>query len=105
MQAQIFATIWAIFLPPVKTSLYFHRQSEKSSLVVDSTQNVKNRPAFDAFKLLFSHFKSAYTNKKVLQWSFWYSMAMCGFLQVISYAQVLWSAIDNSEEVNLRQKM
>lgn len=31
-------------------------------------------------------------------WSIWWSLAMCGQLQVISYAQILWKEINNGQE-------
>lgn len=83
---QICATIWAIFLPSVKTSLYFHR---------DDGINNKN----SAYKLLWLHFKMAYSNPEVVKWSIWYSIGVCGYVQIVTYCQVLWDFIDRSEEV------
>lgn len=42
--------------------------------------------------------KDTYTNGKVVMWSIWWSLAMCGQLQVISYAQILWKEVNNGEE-------
>lgn len=53
----------------------------------------------NAFKLLFSHCITAYSNKRVLVWSLWYAFALGGYLQVISYIQGLWSSIDDTREV------
>lgn len=86
---QICATIWAIFLPSVKTSLYFHRNDK---LTVSSDENT-------ASKLLWLHFKMAYSNLEVVKWSIWYSIGLCGYVQIVTYCQVLWDFIDNSEEV------
>lgn len=41
---------------------------------------------------------SAYSNHTVLKWSIWWSLATCGQLQVISYAQILWKEIDEDHE-------
>ncbi|XP_026482359.1 thiamine transporter 1-like [Ctenocephalides felis] len=86
--AQILATIWALFLPSVSKSLYFHR---------DATHQKSNKYA-RAFKILWHHFLSAYTNWHVIQWSLWYSLAMCGFIQVQSYIQILWALIEPDAE-------
>lgn len=82
---QICATIWAIFLPSVKNSLYFHRDDK-------STEN-------SAYQLLWQHFKMAYSNPEVVKWSIWYSIGVCGYVQIVTYCQVLWDFIDSSEEV------
>lgn len=110
LAAQILATIWAISLPNVKTSLYFHRnrQTETSNLVVpneingievtaekDSSAVVPKR--IGALTLLWSHFRSSYRKRKVREWSLWYAMGMCGYLQIVTYVQVIWNAI--KEEV------
>lgn len=55
-----------------------------------ATTNVRER----SFRLLWSQFCRAYSNRDVLIWSIWYAVGMCGFLQAISYVQVLWVAID-----------
>lgn len=52
-----------------------------------------------AFLLLWHKFRSAYSNSDVIIWSVWYAVGMCGFLQAISYIQVLWVEIDNSQEI------
>lgn len=63
----------------------------------DSVYNIKfnwNR----ACKLFVQHLRDAYTNSVVIMWSIWWSLAMCGQLQVISYAQILWKEINNGQE-------
>lgn len=64
---QICATIWAIFLPSVKNSLYFHRDN-KSTIPTNSKET--------AIKLLWLHFKMAYSNPQVVKWSIWYSIGV-----------------------------
>lgn len=100
LAAQIMATAWAFFLPGSKTSLYFHRKRETGSMedglnedqnAVGTTDNIK-----EAFQLLWLHFRNAYTNSMVLQWSLWYIVNLCGYLQVVNYIQVLWKVIDSS---------
>lgn len=51
-----------------------------------------------ARKLLWNHFLQAYSNKTVLVWSIWWSLAMGGFLQIQSYVQLLWQDIDPHQE-------
>lgn len=51
-----------------------------------------------AIDLLWSHFTEAYTNAVVIQWSLWWALAMCGYLLVQSYVQLLWKEIDSDQE-------
>ncbi|XP_012527778.1 thiamine transporter 2 [Monomorium pharaonis] len=121
LSANTFATIWALFLPPVKQSIYFHRASvsdveqEKGTLDYqlqhssdprgspsrsDRDESRRRRYAAsgapllrkikDAYALLWKHFVQAYTNYRVAKWSIWWALATCGYLQVISYIQLLW---------------
>lgn len=102
--AQIASTVWAICLPNVKSSLYFHRHTNSADdLMNDSAgakKDIQKNRFQHAFRLLWTQFRCAYTNVNILVWSLWYAAAMCGYLQVISYIQVLWTAIDNSQEVS-----
>lgn len=109
--AQIAATVWAFFLPPVKHSLYFNRGLGSDSTTQDSLDrndvgNKNNgncsalRTKFTrAFEIIWFQFSTAFKNRKVQLWSIWYAMGMCGHLQVGSYVQMLWVSIDNSPEV------
>ncbi|KAL9917450.1 thiamine transporter 1-like isoform 2-T2 [Glossina fuscipes fuscipes] len=105
---QIAATLWALFLPKVKNSLYFHHHDYLDGQCSTESRNHDTIDAGDAksqsqvneglmplkaTSLLWLHFYNAYTNVKVLQWSLWYAMGLCGYLQVISYIQVLWKDI------------
>lgn len=115
LSAQIGATIWAFLLPSVDTSLYFHKSTQHQelpttdddidSITFSQSSSIENNSATaagkykKAFRLFGSHFKSAYTNYNVLIWSVWYSVAMCGYLQIISYIQVLWTNIEKSHEI------
>lgn len=106
--AQIASVVWALFLPKVKSSLYFNRDNNAGNSNDDLTNDgvdgekkiVKRNRFREAFVLLWTHFRGAYSNVNILVWSLWYSAAMCGYLQVISYIQVLWREIDNSEQVS-----
>ncbi|KAJ8951851.1 hypothetical protein NQ318_019826 [Aromia moschata] len=88
--AMIFATAWAVLLPPVKKSIYFHREeTEKRPL----------RAKFGAaFHLMAGHFVNSFSNGCVLKWSLWFALSTCGFIQVQTYMQPLWAAIvDDSD--------
>ncbi|XP_033232517.1 thiamine transporter 1 isoform X1 [Drosophila pseudoobscura] len=112
--AQIMAMLWAFGLPRVDKSLYFHREesydtpeaiSDQSSytqteLPGDSSMEVSSQSQADiakqprAMRLLWIHFRSAYTNGRVIQWSLWYAIGLAGYLQVTYYMQVLWKVIE-----------
>ncbi len=48
------------------------------------------RKTRNAYALLWKHFIQAYTNYRVAKWSVWWALATCGYLQVVSYIQLLW---------------
>lgn len=79
------ATIWSIFLPPVETSVYFHQRGTNTQAL---TQKFTT-----AFSLMRSHFKSSFKNTYVVKWSVWYALSLCGFIQVQTYMQPLWTQI------------
>lgn len=118
--AQIISTLWAFILPAAPTSIYFHRQvsaiADCQFNTVDTNAHFYEAPkcarresheeAPDAasdrsgpFLLLWFKLRSAYSNSAVVTWSIWYAMGMCGYLQAISYIQVLWLEIDSSQPV------
>lgn len=84
--ALILATTWSIFLPSVDRSIYFHRDNhDRQHLVANKYK--------DAFSLMKRHFVEFVTNKYVVKWSLWWALATCGFIQVQTYMQPLWSEI------------
>jgi len=95
---QVLATIWAFWLPGVKNSIYFHRKKEE---VVENGEklNISPKKEENAFQLLWSHFKMSYSDIEVIQWSLWYAIGNCGFVQITTYIQVLWNTIDDSQDV------
>ncbi|XP_053671153.1 thiamine transporter 2-like [Anopheles nili] len=125
--AQISATAWALFLPSVPTSMYFNRRNitndiqarsdaNKRKMIVtvpddDRSDDGKQTPTAqacetkvpfrtrmkDAFILLWTHFRTSFTNRNVLQWSVWYALAMAGYIQILAYVQALWSSIDETQ--------
>lgn len=105
LSAQIVATIFAISLPSVKESIYFYRRNSKSTAIEADNLGNGLPNAFpqsntkQAFALMWSQFKCAYSNRQILLWSIWYAFGLCGFLQVLTYVQMLWIEIDNRPEV------
>lgn len=48
--------------------------------------------------MLWKHFLDSYSNLKIVQWSFWWALAMAGFLMVQFYVQLLWQVVDKDRE-------
>lgn len=119
LSALVFATIWALFLPSVPQSVYFHRQNVPYSNTIPISSNVTNPKDYEtnevlsnseqqspysilitkpslthkikqAYIFLWKDFLQAYTNSHVIKWSAWWAFSTCGYLQVISYMQLLW---------------
>ncbi|XP_023017748.2 thiamine transporter 2-like [Leptinotarsa decemlineata] len=87
LAALIVATVWSVFLPSVKKSIYFHQDgADEQSFVSKITS---------AFVLMGNHFKNSFTNTYVIKWSLWYALSTCGFIQVQTYIQPLWQVIVN----------
>nr|XP_023017748.1 thiamine transporter 2-like [Leptinotarsa decemlineata] len=87
LAALIVATVWSVFLPSVKKSIYFHQEgADEQSFVSKITS---------AFVLMGNHFKNSFTNTYVIKWSLWYALSTCGFIQVQTYIQPLWQVIVN----------
>ncbi|XP_021934275.1 thiamine transporter 2-like isoform X2 [Zootermopsis nevadensis] len=55
-----------------------------------------------AYYYLWKDFTTSYTNLYVLKWSFWWALATCGFLQSLSYIQLVWQEIivENHQDSN-----
>lgn len=111
----ILAALWALLLPPVERSVYFHRRKEQPALenpaYCDISDNKKissdcSEPdtqsnnslsetsgCGQALHFLWHDFVSAFTNIYVIKWAFWWALATCGYYQVLSYVQILWDVI------------
>lgn len=111
LAGQIAATLITIFLPKVDKSIYFYRNKSSNDVIIedsrnslhnnlDDKQSIKCNKCQQAFSLMWKQLKCAYSNKQVVLWSMWYACGMCGFLQYLSYVQLVWIAIDNRPEVN-----
>lgn len=115
---QIAATIWAFLLPPVKNSLYFNREADVSASspttlengVAAVKQDIKQSTSThsdlktritSAFQIIWIQLKTAFTNRQVQLWSFWYVCGTCADLQIFLYSQMLWASVDNRPEVSL----
>ncbi|KAG4067750.1 hypothetical protein HA402_005522 [Bradysia odoriphaga] len=116
--SQIISLAWALSLPAVGGSMYFHTPTENhlprnSSVPITLsrainptdnrifTQDGINWMKFRrAWRLLWNHFTISYSNPVVIQWSFWWALAMCGFMQVQLYIQFLWQQI-NPDHANI----
>lgn len=111
--AQVAATLFAIFLPKVNESIYFYRRNMETASVTDivdpfgmnaevvTGQSTKQQTYRQAFRLMRKQLESSYSNRQVVLWSIWYAFGMCGFLQILSYVQLLWIAMDNRPEVGI----
>lgn len=88
--ALIAATIWAVFLPSVKKSIYFHREEILSLPLRHKGEH--------AFTLMGIHFTNSFSNIYVLKWSLWFALSTCGFIQAQTYMQPLWTAIVNDPD-------
>lgn len=71
--------------------MYFNRDSVDKSLLQNRT--------YDAFRLIWIHFKASYSNKTVVLWSFYYAVSFCFFLQITVNVQVLWISIYDAGDV------
>ncbi|XP_046669330.1 folate transporter 1-like [Homalodisca vitripennis] len=92
--SEVLALIWAILLPSVDKSMYFHRDTspEQKSTSENEPDNKSNKCSLVA-NFLWTDFKSGFTNAYVVKWALWWSLATCGYYLVTSYVQVLWKVI------------
>ncbi|XP_063835507.1 thiamine transporter 2-like [Ostrinia nubilalis] len=107
--AQILATFWAFWLPPVQYSIYFHRRGSvahaaRISMTTEKhQQNSPNKKQFrknllEASSLIIKHARSAYTRPKVLAWSALYAASLALFVQAQTYVQLLWKFIQDESD-------
>ncbi|KAJ0181384.1 hypothetical protein K1T71_003469 [Dendrolimus kikuchii] len=104
LSAQILATFWAFWLPPVQYGIYFHRRSVDRRISIDKQQPLQsNKRSFrsdvvEASQLIYRHSRAAYTRPKVLAWSILYACSLALFLQVQNYVQLLWMEIQDQSD-------
>lgn len=86
----------------------FEIQPEVDENLTKSIMEHPTKTRKSAFQVLWSQFRNAYTNPNVLQWSVWYALGYCGYLQVSINVQSLWEEIDPepnvSQEISLYNK-
>ncbi|EFA03674.1 Folate transporter 1-like Protein [Tribolium castaneum] len=83
------ATLWSLFLPSVRKTIYFHREIDERY----------SRKFLNAFTLMKTHLVESFSNRYVLKWSFWWALSTCGFIQVQCYMQVLWNTIQDDPTI------
>lgn len=99
--AQICATFVAFQLPAAEKSLYFNQAEKTAATSVENGNISKPYNRYKAaFKLISTQFYDAYSNPQVLMWSLWYAFGVCGYFQVWTYVQMLWTAIDADPNVS-----
>lgn len=99
---QCLSLVFAIALPSVSTSLYFHTNNNTGVAsnvkviysvehmgdeltIPTNTSNTSNSPKFawkNAFQLIWLQFRTSYANKSIIQWSLWWTLGTCGIFQV-----------------------
>ncbi|XP_046669329.1 folate transporter 1-like isoform X2 [Homalodisca vitripennis] len=96
------ASVWAMMLPSVKQSVYFHQNTVTQSSVdlnepIDATDSMCRTetrvPLSYAAQHLWSDFTAAFTNAYVVKWAVWWALSTCGYWQVLYYIQLLWQTI------------
>ena len=90
-------------LPAVGVSLYMWKiddvESKNGMEVEVQSKDIKPKFSWDrASKLLWNHFIVSYSNRTVLIYSIWWALSTAGYLQIISYVQLLWQQIDPDQE-------
>jgi len=123
-----FTTIWAIFLPSVKHSLYFPNKKKieetsmgQSTVTIYNPQKHKNSqlsieaapseekidkpenndvvdPKYSVINELYKDFKQSYSDPYVRKLCFWWAIAMGGYLQVYAYINVLYTYVLEENE-------
>ena len=105
--AQIISFGVSIMLPAVGVSLYMWKIEDsdveskdgREVQIQDQLKDIKPKFSWDrASKLLWNHFIVSYTNRTVLIYSIWWALSTAGYLQIISYVQLLWQQIDPDQE-------
>lgn len=78
---QLISLVVSLLLPGVPRSLYFHAASGGEPAPGGEVQAPKCSVR-NAFRLLWFHLVTSYSNPVVLQWSLWWALATCGQIQV-----------------------
>ncbi|CAG9805222.1 unnamed protein product [Chironomus riparius] len=108
--AQTISLFVGFLLPSVGRSLYFYSvpndDTQNSSYGTDNSSQSDTKKEFksrfstrQATSLLWKHFIDSYSNPTVVQWSFWWALAMGGFFLVQFYVQILWMAVEDRDHL------
>uniref|UniRef100_A0A146LEY1 Thiamine transporter 2 n=1 Tax=Lygus hesperus TaxID=30085 RepID=A0A146LEY1_LYGHE len=93
----IISSLWAISLPSVANSIYFHRSTDLQS--PNSDDNGYSGKIKAGFKLLYNDFIEAFSQVDIRKYVFWWALCNGGYLQVLQFVQVLWEETSaNSKE-------
>ncbi|XP_014245258.1 thiamine transporter 1-like isoform X2 [Cimex lectularius] len=92
--------IWALILPPVPRSIYFHRERDNGKSDNGDDTNVLEQTEVDCVTFLkrglsrlWKDFISAYSNLYVVKWAFWWAVGTCAYYQILTYIQPLWEQV------------
>lgn len=77
--------------------MYFNQRKRDDNALEGEGGEPKNRTK-SALNLIWMHFKTSYQNKTVVLWSFYYAIALCFYIQIAAYIQVLWVEVNHTEE-------
>ncbi|XP_071122972.1 thiamine transporter 1-like [Mytilus edulis] len=65
---------------------------------IQESSNVQKPTFIRGILFLWNELKTAYSDKSVIAWSFWWAFASCGHLQVQNYIQNLWEVITPEDQ-------
>ncbi|XP_038672299.1 thiamine transporter 2-like [Scyliorhinus canicula] len=75
---------------------------ERKQLALDNSLRTNEGKAFaTAILQLWSDFKTCYSSRNLLYWSFWWAIATCGYYQIFNYVQVLWDHVAPSKNSSI----
>lgn len=86
----------SFLLPPVKTSIYFHKKSEQGEGDALEQNRGFGHRFISVVRILFQEGKQAYSQLYVVKWAFWVAISTCVNFQVGNYIQTLWEEIKHT---------
>uniref|UniRef100_A0A0A9WX16 Thiamine transporter 2 n=1 Tax=Lygus hesperus TaxID=30085 RepID=A0A0A9WX16_LYGHE len=86
------ATFWSISLPSADRSIYFNRTDS-----LDESLGFFHRTK-TGFRILWNDFISAFKQRNVWKWIFWWTVADGIYLQVMQVIQLLWEEMHDKNE-------
>ncbi|XP_059098450.1 thiamine transporter 1-like isoform X1 [Tigriopus californicus] len=92
------AFILCIFLPSIKTSIYFHHKDPDNDTLQEPNGHKDRGLCFRASQLLWNHAKDSYRQNYVIKWSIWVAASTCLNFQIGNYIQPLWQEIQVDQE-------